>query len=410
MNEELLKKASEYRKDFPALKQEVHGNPLVYLDGGASTLKPQSVIDAITKHYSKETANVHRGIHFLSAQGTQKYEEARETLKSFINAPSLEEVIFTGGTTDGINLVASSWGEEFLNEGDEILVSTMEHHSNIVPWQRIAEKKKGKVVEIPISDAGEILEDEFQKLLSSGRVKMVAMTHISNTLGTINPIKKYIEWTHKKGALFLVDAAQSIAHMKIDVQDLNCDFLAFGAHKMFGPTGVGILFGKKDLLNKMPPYRSGGAMIKEVSFSGTTYNELPEKFEAGTPHIAGVICFKTAVDYINQVGFETIMAHEEDLLSYATQELKKIDGLTIIGEPKKKASVISFVVEGAHPHDLGMILDEQGVAIRTGHHCTQPLMKRYNVPATARASFSLYNNREDVDRLVNAIKKAKELL
>lgn len=401
---------SAKRSDFPALNQEVHGKPLVYLDNAASTLKPKSVIDAITQHYSFETANVHRGIHFLSAQGTQKYEASREATKAFINANSEHEVIFTGGTTDGINLVASSWSEVFLNEGDEILISTMEHHSNIVPWQLACERKGAKVVEIPVTDSGEIDRDAYEKLLASGKVKMVAMAHISNTLGTINPIKEFAKMAHDKGAHFTVDAAQSIAHMPVDVQDLGVDFLAFGAHKMFGPTGVGVLWGREELLNQMPPYRSGGAMIKEVTLEKTTFNELPEKFEAGTPHIAGVNCLKPAIDYIKSVGFEAIEAQEKELLDYATTEILKIPGVTIIGTAPNKASVLSFVVEGAHPHDIGMILDEQGVAIRTGHHCTQPLMKRYSVPATARASFSFYNNKEDVDRFISALKKAKELL
>lgn len=399
----------EKRKDFPALDQEVHGKSLVYLDNAASTLKPSAVINEINKHYSKETANVHRGIHFLSAQGTMKYEASRTAVKDFINAPKDIEVIFTKGTTDSINLVAHSWGEAFLNAGDEILISTMEHHSNIVPWQIVAQKKGAKVVEIPVTDLGEIDEEALKKLIGP-KTKMIAMGHISNTLGTINPVEKYIKWAHEVGAHFLVDAAQSIAHMKVDVQELDADFLVFSSHKMFGPTGVGVLWGREELLNTMPPYQGGGAMIKEVSFEQTTYNELPEKFEAGTPHISGVNSLKSAIDYILEIGFDEITKQEEVLLQYATTELKKIEGLRIIGEAKEKASVISFVMEGAHPHDLGMILDEQGVAIRTGHHCTQPLMKRFNVPATARASFSFYNNIEDVDRLISALKKAKELL
>lgn len=398
------------RDDFPALKQEVHGHPLVYLDNAASTLKPQSVIDAITQHYTSETANVHRGIHYLSAQGTQKYEASRKAICEFINAPHEHEVIFTGGTTDGINLVANCWSEVFLNEGDEILISTMEHHSNIVPWQLACERKGAKVVEIPVTDVGEIDVDAYKRLLTSGKVKMVAMAHISNTLGTINPIKDFTQMAHEVGAHFCVDAAQSIGHMPIDVQDLGVDFLAFGAHKMFGPTGVGALWGKEELLNQMPPYRSGGAMIKEVTMEKTTFNELPEKFEAGTPHISGVISFKAAIDYINEVGFDNIQKKETELLDYATKQLQEIEGVTIIGTSKNKASVLSFKLEGAHPHDIGMILDEQGVAIRTGHHCTQPLMKRFNVPATARASFCFYNNHEDVDRFIAALKKAKELL
>jgi len=403
-------KNDDIRAQFPALDQLVHGQSLVYLDSGASALKPQCVIDALSQHYSKETANVHRGIHYLSAQGTQKYEASRKAAQSFINAPHEHEVIFTSGTTDGINLVAYSWSEVFLKEGDEILISTMEHHSNIVPWQIAAERKGAKIVEIPVTDKGEIDPSVYEGLLKSGNVKMVAMTHISNTLGTINPISEFAKMAHEAGAHFLVDAAQSVAHTRLDVEKLDVDFLVFGAHKMFGPTGVGILWGREELLNQMPPYRSGGAMIKEVTLEKTTYNDLPEKFEAGTPHIAGVNCLKSAIDFMNSVGYDFIAQHESELLSYAETELRKIEGLRIIGEADNKASVISFVIEDTHPHDLGMILDEQGVAIRTGHHCTQPLMKRFNVPATARASFSLYNNKEDVDRLVSALKKAKELL
>lgn len=399
-----------HRSDFLALDQSIHGHPLVYLDNAATTLKPSVVVESIKNHYAKETANVHRGIHFLSAMGTQKYEATREAVKNLIHSPRLEEVIFTKGTTDAINLVAHSWSEIYLQEGDEILVSTMEHHSNIVPWQIAAQKKGAIVKEIPINDQGEILEDRYQELLSSSKVKMVAMAHVSNTLGTINDVKKYAKWAHEKGAHFLVDGAQSIAHMKVDVQDLDCDFFAFSAHKMFGPTGVGVLWGKKTLLEEMPPYQGGGAMIKEVKFEGTTFNELPEKFEAGTPHIAGVIAFKSAIDYMLEIGLDRISQVEDQLVKYATKKLSEIKGLRIIGTAQDKASVVSFVMEGAHPHDLGMILDEQGVAIRTGHHCTQPLMNRFNVPATARASFCFYNNSEDVDRLVSALKKAQELL
>ena len=402
--------AGIHRSDFPALDQLIHGHTITYLDNAATTLKPNVVVEAINQHYSKETANVHRGIHFLSAQGTQKYEATREAVKSLINAPALEEVIFTKGTTDAINLVAHSWSEKFLNQGDQILVTTMEHHSNIVPWQLAAQKKGAQVLEIPINDAGEIVEEEFKTLLKSGKVKMVAMAHVSNTLGTINDVKKYASWAHEVGAHFLVDGAQSIAHMSVDVQELGVDFFAFSAHKIFGPTGVGVLWGKKALLEEMPPYQGGGAMIKEVRFEGTTFNELPEKFEAGTPHIAGVIAFKAAIDFVLSIGLEKIAAAEHDLLEYATSELSQIKGLRLIGTAKNKASVVSFVMEGAHPHDLGMILDEQGVAIRTGHHCTQPLMRRFDVPATARASFCFYNNKEDVDQLIRALKKAQELL
>lgn len=402
--------AGIHRSDFPILDQEIHGHKLVYLDNGATTPKPKAVIEALNLHYTKETANVHRGIHFLSAQGTNKYEATRQAVKELISAPALEEVIFTKGTTDSINLVAHSWSKSFLSEGDEILVSTMEHHSNIVPWQLAAQQVGALVKEIPITDIGEINEEEYKNLLSSGKVKMVAMAHVSNTLGTINDVKKYASMAHEVGAHFLIDGAQSIAHMKVDVTDLGCDFFVFSAHKMFGPTGVGILWGKRELLEKMPPYQGGGAMIKEVKFEGTTYNELPEKFEAGTPHIAGVIAFKAAIDYLQSIGLDQIAKAEDDLVKYASERLKEISSLRIIGTSPKKASVISFVMEGAHPHDLGMILDEQGVAIRTGHHCTQPLMRRFNVVATARASFCFYNNKEDVDRLISALKKAQELL
>lgn len=397
------------RSEFPAISQEIHGKPLVYLDSAASSLKPQVVIDALTKHYSKETANVHRGIHFLSAEGTRKYEETRDTVKNFINAKSEKEVIFTKGTTDSINLVAHSYVETFLKKGDEILISTMEHHSNIVPWQLCAKKVGAKVVELPITDSGEITSKSIEEMITE-KTKLVAISHVSNTLGTVNPIKEIIKKAHSVGAVVAVDAAQSAPHMPIDVQELDCDFLSFSAHKMFGPTGVGILYGKQSLLESMPPYQGGGAMIKDVSFEETTFNELPEKFEAGTPHIAGVIAFKAAIDYIQDIGLENIHAHEKSLLDVATEEILKIPGIKIIGEARDKASVLSFVLEGAHPHDLGMILDQQGVAIRTGHHCTQPLMKRFNVPATARASFCLYNNMDDVHAFIKALKKAKEFL
>jgi cysteine desulfurase/selenocysteine lyase len=399
----------DVRSDFPALNQKIHGHPLVYLDSAASTLKSQVVIDAITHHYTYDTANVHRGIHFLSAQGTTKYEETRSTVKTLINAAHEHEVIFTKGTTDSINIVASSWSEAYLQEADEILISTMEHHSNIVPWQMAAQKRKAKVVEIPITQAGDLDLEAFKKLLNP-KVKMVAISAISNTLGTVNPIEEVIALAHQHGSHVLVDAAQSISHAATDVQKLDCDFLVFSAHKMFGPTGVGILYGKEDLLNDMPPYQGGGAMIKTVSFDGTTYNDLPEKFEAGTPHIAGVIAFKAALDYITTIGLDKIWAHEQELLAVATQKISQLAGVKIIGTSKHKAGVLSFTMEGAHPHDLGMILDEQGIAIRTGHHCTQPLMNYYQVPATARASFAIYNNLDDIERFIAGLKKAQELL
>jgi len=397
------------RSDFPELERLVHDKPLIYLDNAASTLKCLPVINALQQHYTQEAANIHRGVHFLSEQGTMKYEETREAAKSFINAKQNHEIIFTRGTTESINLVAHSYAQEFLNEGDEILVSTMEHHSNIVPWQIAAQRKGAVVREIPINDEGEILVEEYKAMLSE-KTKIVATCHISNSLGTINPINEMIKMAHEVGSIFVVDAAQSIAHERIDVQALDCDFLAFSSHKMFGPTGFGVLYGKEDLLNKMPPYQGGGDMIDVVSFDGTTYNELPHKFEAGTPHIAGGIALKYAFDYIESLGLENIYSHEKMLLDYATTEISKIDGIRLIGQAKKKASVLSFVMEGAHPHDLGTLLDRQGIAIRTGHHCTQPLMKRMNVPATARASFSVYNTLEDVDVFIQGLKKTKEFL
>lgn len=400
---------TKVREDFPILNELVHGNPLVYLDSAATSLKPSTVINALNDHYSKETANVHRGIHFLSAQGTQKYEATRTAMAKFINAKE-SEVIFTKGTTDSINLVAFSFGEKYIQSGDVILLSTMEHHSNIVPWQIIAERKGAKVVEVPITDLGEIDIEAYKKLLNDLPVKIVSINHISNTLGTINPIKELIKLAHDHEAYFCVDAAQSGSHLKIDVRDLDCDFLALSGHKMFGPTGTGILYGKESLLEEIPPYQGGGAMIKEVTFEKTTFNDLPEKFEAGTPHIAGFIALKNAIDYITELGLENIAAHEDKLLQYATEKIKEIDGIRLIGEAQNKASVLSFHVDGAHPHDIGMILDEQGVAIRTGHHCTQPLMKRFNITASARASFGVYNNMKDVDKFITALKKAKELL
>lgn len=401
---------TDYRSLFPCLKQKVHGQDLVYLDSAATTLKPQSVIDSITKHYQTMTANVHRGIHYLSSTATSQFEETRETARKFINAQSTNEIIFTKGTTDGMNLLANSYAAQFLKQGDVLLLSTMEHHSNIVPWQMARDKAGFTIKEIPIHDDGSLNLDAFKKLLNENNVKMISITHVSNTLGTINPIEEIVSLAHKHGAVVAVDAAQSVAHMKIDVQTLKCDFLAFSMHKLFGPTGVGILYGKESLLEMMPPYQGGGAMIKQVMIEKTTYNDLPEKFEAGTPHIAGVISSKSALDFVSQMNLVELAKHEQQLLEVATLKLKNIPGIRIIGEAQQKCSVLSFVLAGTHPHDLGMILDQKGVAIRTGHHCTQPLMKRFNVPATARASFSIYNNQSDVERLIEATLKAQELL
>ena len=397
------------REDFPQLKTKVNDRPLVYLDNAATTLKPKAVIDQMTKHLSQDVANVHRGIHTLSEMGTRQFEETRIAVQNLINARHSHEVIYTKGTTDAVNLLAQSFGEKFLNPGDEILLSTMEHHSNIVPWQIIAEKKGAKVVVIPINDKGEIVLDNYKSLLSP-KTKIVSVVHTSNTLGTTNPVKEMAKLAHAVGAKFAVDAAQSIAHQKIDVQDLDCDFLVFSAHKIYGPNGLGILYGKEEILNEMPPYQGGGAMISEVTFEKTTYNVLPNKFEAGTPAIAEVIAFKAAIDYVTKLGMDNIYNYEHELLAYATSELKKIEGIRLIGESESKSGVLSFVLEGVHPHDLGTLLDKQGVAIRTGHHCTQPLMKRFGITACARASFTFYNTKAEVDTLVAAIKKAKEFL
>lgn len=398
------------RSQFPQLERKVHERPLIYLDNAASTLKHINVINTLNDHYTNNVANIHRGVHYLSEFGTIQYEQTRDSLQSFLNAESRCEIIFTKGTTDSLNLVASSFIPHYLKKDDVILISTMEHHSNIVPWQIQAEKIQAKVKEIPITDNGDIDEEAYLKLLNEGNVKLVSMAHISNSLGTINNIKKYIAQAHDNGAYFCVDAAQSVAHERIDVQDLNCDFLAFSSHKMFGPTGLGVLYGKEKLLESMPPYQGGGDMIDVVTIEKTTYNELPHKFEAGTPHIAGGIGLKPAVDFLQDCDLDVIKAYEKELLDYATQQVQEIDKINIVGTAKNKASVLSFTVEGAHPHDIGTLLDRQGVAIRTGHHCTQPLMKRFNVNATARASFSLYNTKEEIDLFIGALNKALKFL
>jgi len=396
--------------DFPILSRSVHQHRLVYLDNAATTLKPQVVIDSIKQHYAHESANIHRGVHFLSEQGTLRYEETRLEVQKLLNAKHAHEIIFTKGTTDAINLVAQSFGEIFFKPGDEILLTSMEHHSNIVPWQLIAGKTGAKVIECPISDCGEIDLVAYQKLLRPGVTKMVATCHISNSLGTINPIKKMIDLAHAVGAKFLVDGAQAVAHCQIDVIDLDCDFYAFSAHKVLGPTGLGFLYGKESLLNTMPPYQGGGDMIDVVSFAGTSYNQLPHKFEAGTPHIAGGIAFKSALLYLQEVGLKNIAEYENELLVYAQNALAKMPEIKIIGTAEHKSAVISFIMQDAHPQDIGMLLDRQGVAVRTGHHCTQPLMKRFNITGTARASFAFYNTFEDIDIFITALKKVKEFL
>ena len=403
MNTELI------RSYFPQLKTTINNCPLIYFDNAATTLKPQAMIDAITHYYSFEVANVHRGIHTLSEVGTKKFEATRIAVSELINAQFPHEIIYTKGTTESLNLLANSFGKIFLQKNDIILLSTMEHHSNIVPWQLIAETTGAKVVEIPINDRGEIILEEYKKLLTKN-VKIVSIAHISNTLGTINPIKEMVQLAHAVGAKFCVDAAQSIAHLKVDVQDLDCDFLVFSAHKLFGPNALGFLYGKEKLLNEMPPYQGGGAMISEVNFSHTTYNSLPNKFEAGTPAIAEVIAFLATLEFIKSIGIDNILNREIELLDYATVEIKKIPGIRIIGEAEQKSSVISFVIDGCHPQDLGTLLDKQGIAIRTGHHCTQPLMKRMQVTATARASFAFYNTKEEIDIFIKALNKAISFL
>lgn len=393
----------EIRSQFPVLHQEVNGKPLIYFDNAATNQKPTSVIDALSYHYAHDNANIHRGIHTLAERATTAFEETRKLVAQFINAPEAEEVIFTKGTTESINLVAHGFGRKFIQEGDEILISTMEHHSNIVPWQIICEEKGATLKVMPISKKGEILLDEVEAMICE-KTKLVAFNHSSNTLGTINPVETITEMAHKVGAKVLIDGAQSISHLDIDVQALGVDFYVFAAHKMYGPTGTGVLWGKRSLLEKMSPYQGGGEMIKEVTFEKTTYNDIPYKFEAGTPGIANVVAFKEAIRFIESLKKSNIAAHEAKLLAHGTAELKAIDGLSIIGEAQDKVSVISFEIEGIHHFDLGMWLDAKGVAVRTGHHCTQPLMDFYGIEGTTRASFSVYNTIEEIDSFVDALK------
>lgn len=392
------------RDDFPILSRQVYGKPLVYLDNAATTQKPKQVIDTLVRYYSDMNSNIHRGVHYLSQISTDEYESTRKLVKEFINAKHVEEIIFTRGTTEAINLVAASFGKAFIKTGDEIIISTMEHHSNIVPWQLVCEDRGATLRVIPINDSGEIIQDEYAKLFNSN-TKFVSLNHISNSLGTINPIKDMIKLAHDHKVPVLIDGAQSIQHKPIDVQALDCDFYAFSGHKLYGPTGVGVLYGKKTIMEKLPPYQGGGDMILSVTFEKTTFNVLPYKFEAGTPNIAGVIGLGEAIKYVQNIGFSDIMKIESDLLSYATTVLSEIKGLRIIGTAKEKASVISFVLDNIHPHDVGTFLDREGVAIRTGHHCTEPIMHRFNVPATSRASFAFYNTKEEIDVLVRAIQK-----
>jgi cysteine desulfurase / selenocysteine lyase len=400
---------SAIRLEFPVLNRMVKERPLIYLDNAATTQKPQAVIDALTQYYTNYNANIHRGIHTLAEEATASFEQTRDIVRNFIGARFREEVIFTRGTTESINLVAYSWGRKNIQPGDEIIISNMEHHSNIVPWQILCEEKNAVLKVIPINDNGELLLDEYQKLLSK-KTKLVSIVHVSNALGTVNPVREIISMAHESGAIVVVDGAQSAAHLDIDVVNLDCDFFAFSAHKLYGPTGVGVLYGRKELLDVMPPFLAGGEMIKEVSFKKTTFNDLPYKFEAGTPNIADVIAFKTAINFIQDIGKEKIRKYENELLNYAHEELNKIDGLQIIGNAKKKISLVSFVIKNAHPQDLGILLDNRGIAVRTGHHCTQPLMDRFCIPGTARASFAVYNTKYEIDELIKGLHKAIKIL
>jgi cysteine desulfurase/selenocysteine lyase len=397
------------RREFPALSREVKGKPLVHFDNAATTQKPQVVIDALVNYYSNYNANIHRGIHTLAEEATAAYEATRDTVQRFINAPTREQIIFTKGTTEGINLVAQTWGRQNIKAGDEIIISTMEHHSNIVPWHILCEEKSAVLRVIPVNEHGEIIFDEFKKLLTD-KTKLVSIVHVSNVLGTINPVKQVIAEAHKAGAIVMVDGAQSSVHLDIDVQEIDCDFFAFSSHKVYGPTGVGVLYGKTHLLESMPVYQGGGEMIKEVCFDKVSYNDLPYKYEAGTPNIADTVAFKAALDFTKQTGKEAIRQHENELLAYATEQLEQIPGLKIIGKAKQKISVISFVIDKVHPQDLGILLDNKGIAVRTGHHCAQPLMDCFCIPGTTRASFAMYNTKEEVDALISGLQKAIKML
>ncbi len=408
ISEKKVFEVEKIRKDFPILSRLIHGKNLVYFDNAATTQKPRQVIDSIQNYYVNLNSNIHRGVHYLSEAATKEYECTRKIIQNFINAKHLEEIIYTRGTTESINLVASSYGFANFKKDDEILISAMEHHSNIVPWQIICQHTGAKLKVIPMNDDGEIILEEFDNMLNE-KTKFVSVVHVSNSLGTINPIKYIIDKAHNFNIPVMVDAAQSIQHLKIDVQQLDCDFLAFSGHKIYGPTGIGILYGKKKYLIEMPPYQGGGDMIMSVSFEKTIYNELPYKFEAGTPNIAGVIGLGVAIRYINNIGIEAINNFENELLSYATNLLSDMKGLKIIGTAKDKTSVISFIIDNAHPHDVGTILDRDGVAVRTGHHCTEPVMRRFNIPATTRASFSFYNTFYEIDVLAKSLKKVINL-
>jgi cysteine desulfurase/selenocysteine lyase len=405
---ETVWKSQTSRDNFPVLNQRVHDKPLVYLDNAATTQKPQMVLDAMNQFYQADNSNIHRGVHELSERSTLHYEQARVKIQKFLNAADWREIIFCRGATEGINLVAYTYGRRHVEAGDEIVISAMEHHSNIVPWQILCEEKKAILRIAPINERGELLLDEFEKLLGP-RTKLVSIVHVSNALGTVNPIAEIVSIAHRHGVPVFVDGAQAVAHLKVDVQAIDCDFYALSGHKMFGPTGIGVLYGKAALLDKMPPYQGGGDMIRNVTFAKTTYNELPYKFEAGTPNIAGTIGLGAAVDYLNGIGLDRVAAYEHDLLAYGTEQLERIPGLRIIGTAREKASVLSFVLEGVHPHDVGTILDREGVAVRTGNHCAQPVLEWFGVPATTRASIAFYNTRQDIDALVAGLAKVKEI-
>lgn len=396
------------RADFPILHQKVHGHPLVYLDNAATTQKPRQVIDAITRYYERDNANIHRGVHALSQRATDEYEHARRTAQEFLGAEDCREIIFVRSTTEAINLVAQTYGRQNLKPGDEVLITAMEHHSNIVPWQMICEEKQAKLRVAPINEAGELVLEDFERLLTS-KTKLVAIAHLSNALGTINPVRRIVEVAHAKNVPVMVDGAQAAPRLPVNVREMGCDFYAFSGHKIYGPTGIGVLYGKLDLLEAMPPYQGGGDMISSVAFERTVYNKVPHKFEAGTPDISGPIGLKAALDYVTRLGIENIERHEGELLQYATKRVSALPGIKLIGTAKNKAGVLSFVMEGVHPHDIGTILDQEGIAIRTGHHCAQPVMERYGIPATARASFALYNTKEEIDALVGGIKKVQEV-
>lgn len=400
--------AENAREDFPALRQEVHGKPLVYLDSAATTLKPQVVIDAIADVYARDCANIHRAVHLLSQRATARHEGARETVRAFLNANDTSEVIFTRGTTESINMVAQSWARTFLREGDEVLITELEHHSNIVPWQIVCQQVGAELVVVPMTDRGEVTREDFQKQLSS-RTRLVAMAHVSNALGTVLPVGELIDLAHEQGAIVLLDGAQAVSHVPVDVQELDCDFYAFSGHKLYGPTGIGVLYGRERLLDGMPPYQGGGDMIRSVTFAETIYNDLPYKFEAGTPNIAGAIGLGAAIDYFTSFDFDSLHAHENAVLQYASKALGSVDGLRLIGTAPGKVAAVSFLMDAAHPHDVGTIVDAEGVAIRTGHHCAQPVMEHFDIAATARASLGLYNTTEDVDALVRALQKVQEL-